>query len=50
MEEKIITFLNLEWNRMIRTLTPPIPSDNQIQEEVKKAIASENWYLQNQND
>ena len=31
MEEKIITFLNLEWNRMIRTLTPPIPSDNQIQ-------------------
>ena len=35
---------------MIRTLTPPIPSDNQIQEEVKKAIASENWYLQNQND
>ena len=50
IEEKIITFLNLEWNRMIRTLTPPIPSDNQIQEEVKKAIASENWYLQNQND
>ena len=50
MEEKIITFLNLEWNRMIRTLTPPIPSDNQIQEEVKKAIASENWHLQNQND
>lgn len=47
MEEEVITFLNLEWNRMIRTMTPPLPNDYQIQEEAKRAIADENWYIQN---
>ena len=49
-EEQVITFLNLEWNRMIRTLTPPLPNDHQVHKEAKKAITENNWYFQNKKD
>ena len=46
-QSDLFTFLNLEWNRMLRTLTPPVPSDHQIQEELQKAIDENHWYLEN---
>ena len=49
-EEQLITFLNLEWNRIIRTFTPPLPNDRLIHKEAKKAITENNWYFQNEKD
>ena len=52
-EEKdfILTFLNLEWQRTIRTLTPPIPTDLNIEKELNDCIKQNSYYFHNeQND